>query len=280
MTPDESSTGVWPAGPRDGYTGSFESAGFEGDGYEGRGGGFGGGRLRHQGLRPRFPATRRTKTSTTSRAAVVTAVAVAVTATTMTMAMITVTAADAAGRSLPARWCCWCCCSAAARTAPGGTTSSSTTSGVQDGYVAVFQGTNQSLAGMSLSKLLTRSTLQVSQLGLNDQNTLAQTISKSSVTDAKNLIDGLQNQVDLVPPAMDGAGDVAGQNRLVQRCGGQGQGVQGQAEADGSGLRRSRAAAVHPRPRQLRPGLGVRHPGVGAARFAARRARADDDPRP
>ncbi len=69
--------------------------------------------------------------------------------------------------------------------------------GVQDGYVAVFQGTNQSVAGMSLSKLLTRSTLQVSQLGLNDQNTLTQTISKSSVTDAKSLIDGLQNQADL-----------------------------------------------------------------------------------
>ncbi len=37
--------------------------------------------------------------------------------------------------------------------------------GVQDGYVAIFRGTNQSLAGISLSSLLTRSTLKVSQLG-------------------------------------------------------------------------------------------------------------------
>ena len=37
----------------------------------------------------------------------------------------------------------------------------------------------------------------MSQLGLNDQYTLSQTISKSSVTDAKNLIDGLQNQANL-----------------------------------------------------------------------------------
>jgi protein phosphatase len=69
--------------------------------------------------------------------------------------------------------------------------------GVQDGYVAVFQGTNQSLAGMSLSKLLTTSTLKVSQLGLTDQNSLTQTISKSSVGDATTLIDGLQTQANV-----------------------------------------------------------------------------------
>ncbi len=68
--------------------------------------------------------------------------------------------------------------------------------GVQDGYVAVFQGTNQSLAGMSLSKLLTRSTLKVSQLGLTDQNSLTQTISKSSLGDATTLIDGLQTEAN------------------------------------------------------------------------------------
>src|ERR1700733_8612765 len=80
-----------------------------------------------------------------------------------------------------------------------------------------------------------------------------------------------------MPPAVDGAGDVAGQDRLVQRRGGQGQGVQGQAEAHGPGVRRPRAAAGHPRPGQLRPGLRVRHPGVGAARLAAGRARDDPD---
>jgi hypothetical protein len=63
--------------------------------------------------------------------------------------------------------------------------------------VAVFQGTNQSLAGMSLSKLLTTSTLKVSQLGLTDQNSLTQTISKSSVGDATTLIDGLQTQANV-----------------------------------------------------------------------------------
>jgi N-acetylmuramoyl-L-alanine amidase len=49
---------------------------------------------------------------------------------------------------------------------------------------------------MSLSKLLTRSTLKVSQLGLTDQGTITQTISKGSVGDAETLIDGLQTQSD------------------------------------------------------------------------------------
>ena len=68
--------------------------------------------------------------------------------------------------------------------------------GVQNGYVAIFRGTNQSLAGISLSSLLTRSTLKVSQLGTTDQSTISQTISKSSLSDAKALIDGLQTEAD------------------------------------------------------------------------------------
>jgi PPM family protein phosphatase len=64
--------------------------------------------------------------------------------------------------------------------------------GVHDGYVAIFRGTNQSVAGVSLSSLFTRSTLKVSQLGTNDQGTISQTISKGNVGDAKALITQLQ----------------------------------------------------------------------------------------
>ena len=68
--------------------------------------------------------------------------------------------------------------------------------GVHNGYVAIFRGTNQSVAGVSLSSLLTPSTLKVSQLGANDQSTISQTIAKGSVSDAKALITQLQSGVD------------------------------------------------------------------------------------
>jgi protein phosphatase len=68
--------------------------------------------------------------------------------------------------------------------------------GVHDGYVAIFRGTNQSVAGISLSSLVAPSTLKLSQLGPTDQNTISQTISKGSVTDAKTLINQLQTAVD------------------------------------------------------------------------------------
>src|SRR6201999_43197 len=67
--------------------------------------------------------------------------------------------------------------------------------GVQNGYVAIFRGTNQSVAGISLSSLLQRSTLPVSELRLSDQVSLTQTISKSNLTEAQQLIDGLLGQV-------------------------------------------------------------------------------------
>jgi PPM family protein phosphatase len=60
--------------------------------------------------------------------------------------------------------------------------------GVHDGYVAIFRGTNQSVAGISLSSLLTPSTVQFSQLGTNDQATISQTVSQGSVADAEKLI--------------------------------------------------------------------------------------------
>ena len=135
--------------------------------------------------------------------------------------------------------------------------------GVQDGYVAIFQGTNQSVAGMSLSKLLTRSTLQVSQLGLNDQGTLAQTISKGSVNDAKALIDTLQAHPTSCHRQWTALAAWQAQSVKYQTRPGQG-GAQ-QAEDQGSGVRRPRPDAGRARSGQLRPGLRVRHPGVGAA---------------
>jgi serine/threonine protein phosphatase PrpC len=197
VTPDESATGVWPAGPRDGYTGSFDTAGFEADGYGGRGDdGYGGGRFDTKGFE-RVPGDededdyeqptggRRGHRGSRHRYAddgdddddyghrgrrrwpIVTGALV------LLVVLL-------GGGAYGAWWY----------------NQQQYYVGVQNGYVAVFQGTNQSLAGMSLSKLLTRSTLQVSQLGLTDQNTLAQTISKSSVGDAETLIDGLQSQSD------------------------------------------------------------------------------------
>ena len=193
--PDESPTGVWPGGPRDGYTGSFDTAGFETDGYGGRGDGFGTGpfdtkgfervpgdegdedeydepgrgRRGHRGSRHRYDDDDDDYGHRGRRRWPI------VTGALVLLVLLL------GGGAYGAWWY----------------NQQQYYVGVQDGYVAVFQGTNQSLAGMSLSKLLTRSTLQVKQLGLNDQNTLSQTISKSSVTDAKNLIDGLQNQADL-----------------------------------------------------------------------------------
>jgi protein phosphatase len=64
--------------------------------------------------------------------------------------------------------------------------------GIKDGYVAIFRGSNQSLAGINLSSLVARSTLRVSELRASDQATLGQTISQGSVDDAKGLIDRLQ----------------------------------------------------------------------------------------
>jgi serine/threonine protein phosphatase PrpC len=68
--------------------------------------------------------------------------------------------------------------------------------GVQNGYVAIFRGTNQSVAGINLSSLVQRSTLPVSQLRSSDQAGLSQTISQDSASDARQLIDQLQGQVN------------------------------------------------------------------------------------
>jgi len=66
--------------------------------------------------------------------------------------------------------------------------------GQQNGFVAIFRGTNQSIAGISLSSLASRSALPVSELGTSDQAAIAQTISKSNLGDAQALIATLQAQ--------------------------------------------------------------------------------------
>jgi len=68
--------------------------------------------------------------------------------------------------------------------------------GVKDGFVAIFRGSNQNLAGINLSSLVSRSTLRVSQLSATEQATLSQTISQGSVNDSTLLIDQLQSEAD------------------------------------------------------------------------------------
>lgn len=65
-----------------------------------------------------------------------------------------------------------------------------------NGFVSVFRGTNQSLAGISMSSLQSESTLRASMLTSSDQATLQQTISANSLADAKQRIDRLQAQAD------------------------------------------------------------------------------------
>jgi serine/threonine protein phosphatase PrpC len=65
-----------------------------------------------------------------------------------------------------------------------------------DGHVAIFRGTDQSLAGISLSTLLNPSTLKAGLLTTSDQATLQQTISVGSVSDAQQRIEQLQAEAD------------------------------------------------------------------------------------
>ena len=64
--------------------------------------------------------------------------------------------------------------------------------GEQDGFVAIFRGTNQNLAGISMSSLVQRTTLSVSQLTTGDQAAVTQTISQGSVNSAQLVIDQLK----------------------------------------------------------------------------------------
>ena len=68
--------------------------------------------------------------------------------------------------------------------------------GVQNGYVAIFRGTNQSLAGIRLSSAAERSTLKISELRSSDQAALSRTITEGNMNDARQLIDQLQAQAN------------------------------------------------------------------------------------
>jgi serine/threonine protein kinase len=63
----------------------------------------------------------------------------------------------------------------------------------QNGNVAIYRGTNESLLGVSLSTLLSTSTLKASMLTSTDQASLAQTISVSNWDNAEQRIFALQS---------------------------------------------------------------------------------------
>ena len=68
--------------------------------------------------------------------------------------------------------------------------------GEQDGFVAIFRGTDQSMAGISMSSLVQRTNLSVSQLTSGDQASVAQTISQGSVNAAQQVIDELKTHAN------------------------------------------------------------------------------------
>jgi serine/threonine protein phosphatase PrpC len=67
--------------------------------------------------------------------------------------------------------------------------------GVQDGNVAIFRGVNQSLAGISLSSLVQKTALPVSQMAASSQGMIRQTIPASSLANAQSLVRGLHTAV-------------------------------------------------------------------------------------
>ena len=66
----------------------------------------------------------------------------------------------------------------------------------QDGYVAIFRGTDQVLAGISLSSIAQRSHLKAGELRGGDQAALSQTIAQGSASDARLLVVELASQVN------------------------------------------------------------------------------------
>ena len=68
--------------------------------------------------------------------------------------------------------------------------------GEQDGFVAIFRGTDQNLAGISMSSLVQRTTLSVNRLTASDQTSVTQTISQGSVNSAQLVVDQLKTHAD------------------------------------------------------------------------------------
>jgi len=67
--------------------------------------------------------------------------------------------------------------------------------GVQNGNVAIFRGVNQNLAGISLSSLIQRTPLPISQVVASNQGMIRQTIPANSLADAQNLVRQIQSGV-------------------------------------------------------------------------------------
>jgi serine/threonine protein kinase len=67
--------------------------------------------------------------------------------------------------------------------------------GAQDGNVTIFRGVDQTLAGYSLSNVITRSDLPVSQLAVGSQAALRRTITAGSLAAATSVVSQLQGTV-------------------------------------------------------------------------------------
>jgi protein phosphatase len=67
--------------------------------------------------------------------------------------------------------------------------------GVQDGNVAIFRGVNQSLAGISLSSLVQRTDVPISQVVSGNRGMISQTIPASSLGAAQSVVTDIQTRV-------------------------------------------------------------------------------------
>jgi protein phosphatase len=67
--------------------------------------------------------------------------------------------------------------------------------GVQDGNVAIFRGVNQNLAGISLSSLVQRTDVPISQVVAGNRGMISQTIPASSLGAAQSVVSDIQTRV-------------------------------------------------------------------------------------
>ena len=81
--------------------------------------------------------------------------------------------------------------------------------GVQDGNVAIFRGVNQNLAGISLSSLIQRTTLPITQVVASNQGMIRQTIPSGSLGDAQKHRAADPGRGQQVPSEMAGAAALA-----------------------------------------------------------------------
>jgi protein phosphatase len=67
--------------------------------------------------------------------------------------------------------------------------------GVQDGNVAIFRGVNQNLAGISLSSLVQRTDVPLSQVVAGNRGQISQTIPASNLAAAQSVVSDIQTRV-------------------------------------------------------------------------------------